>query len=418
MGLVEDKVLSVTEITREIKLSLEEEFSGLWVEGEISNFKRHTSGHLYFSLKDSNAALRCVMWRGTASYLSFEPEDGVKVRAFGDITVYERQGAYQLRVAQLVPRGVGELEIAFRKLKEKLAAEGLFDTEHKKALPAWPGTIGVITSPTGAAVRDITVTLRRRWPRIRIVVCPVAVQGAGAAEQIAEAIEDFNRWGEAEVLIVGRGGGSLEDLWAFNEEILARAVFHSHIPIVSAVGHEIDYTICDFVADVRAPTPTAAAEAVVPDAGEVQRALQQTVKTMTTGITQRVQRYREIIDGFRGRYGMRRVKDIVFQKIQQVDELERGLHAGMRRIIERLQARVERLSGRLHALSPSAVLKRGFSITRTYPGNQLLTSAAEVTAEEKLQTILARGSIISTVITTDIAGPGTARNKNSIRGGK
>ncbi len=402
MGLIEDKVLSVTELTREIKSTLEDDYSGLWVEGEISNFKRPTSGHLYFSLKDSTATLRCVMWRGTAGYLGFEPEDGAKVRAFGDITVYERHGAYQLRVAQMIPQGVGELEIAFRKLKEKLAAEGLFDTAYKKELPTWPETIGVITSATGAAVRDVIVTLRRRWPPIRIVVRPVAVQGPGAAEQIAEAIEDFNRWGEADVLIVGRGGGSLEDLWAFNEEILARAIFHSQIPIVSAVGHEIDYTIGDFVADVRAPTPTAAAETVVPDAAEIQRTLRQAVKTMTALMTQKVARNREIVDGFMGRYGMKRVKDIVFQKSQLVDELERGLNAGMGRIIERLRANVNLFSSRLHALSPQAVLKRGYSITRTYPGNQLLTSAAEITAGATLQTVLARGSITSEVIGTNI----------------
>ncbi|MFC1476065.1 exodeoxyribonuclease VII large subunit [Candidatus Zixiibacteriota bacterium] len=402
MGLIEDKVLSVTEITREIKSSLEEDYSGLWIEGEISNFKRHTSGHLYFSLKDSNATLRCVMWRGTAAYLQFEPEDGAKVRAFGDITVYERHGAYQLRVGQMIPQGVGELEIAFRKLKEKLAAEGLFDQEHKKEIPAWPATIGVITSPTGAAVRDIIVTLQRRWPPIRIVLRPSAVQGVGAAEQIAEAIEDFNQWGQADLLIVGRGGGSLEDLWAFNEEILARAVFHSHIPIVSAVGHEIDYTICDFVADGRAPTPTAAAEMVVPDVEEVQRTLGQAIKNITALMTQKVAHNREIVDGFRGRYGMRRVKDMVFQKSQYVDELERGLNAGMRRIIEHLRAQVSLFSARLDALSPHAVLKRGYSITRTYPDNQLLTSAAETGVGATLRTILAWGSVTSEVIGTKI----------------
>jgi exodeoxyribonuclease VII large subunit len=294
------------------------------------------------------------------------------------------------------------LEIAFRKLKEKLAAEGLFDTACKKELPTWPETIGIITSATGAVVRDIIVTLRRRWPPIRIVVRPVAVQGPGAVEQIAEAIEDFNRWGEADVLIVGRGGGSLEDLWAFNEEILARAIFHSQIPIVSAVGHEIDYTISDFVADVRAATPTAAAETVVPDAAEIQRTLRQAVKTMTAQMTQKVARNREIVDGFMGRYGMKRVKDMVFQKSQLVDELERGLNAGMGRIIERLRANVNLFSGRLHALSPQAVLKRGYSITRTYPGNQLLTSATEITAGAILQTVLAQGSVTSEVIGTDV----------------
>ncbi len=397
MAPVADKILSVTEITREIRSLLEGGFSALWVEGEISNFKRHTSGHLYFSLKDDSASLRCVMWRGTATYLQFEPEDGTRVRVFGDITVYDRQGVYQLRVSQMLPRGVGELEIAFRRLKEKLAAEGLFDPEHKKDLPLWPETIGVITSPTGAAARDIIVTLRRRWPPIRIVLRPVAVQGTGAAEQIAEAIAEFNQWGQADALIVGRGGGSLEDLWAFNEEIVARAVFASHIPVVSAVGHEIDYTICDFVADIRAATPTAAAETVVPDAAEIRRQVRNARENMTVRIRRVLRRNRELVDGFAGRYGMKRVRDIIYQNTQLVDELERRLRHNRRRTIERGRADIKQLAGRLAALSPAAVLQRGYSITRTHPENRLITSAAGLTPGMKIQTILAQGSAISTI---------------------
>ena len=405
MALVEDKVLSVAEITREIKTSLENEFSGLWIEGEISNFKRHTSGHLYFSLKDNQAALRCVMWRSTSAHLKFEPEDGAKIRAFGDITVYERQGNYQLRVAQMLPLGVGELEIAFRKLKEKLAAEGLFDAEHKIELPGMPQTVGVVTSPTGAAVRDMIVTLRRRWQAVRIVLRPVAVQGQGAAEQIAEAIEDFNQWGRAEVLIVGRGGGSLEDLWPFNEEIVARAVYNSEIPVVSAVGHEIDFTICDFVADVRAPTPTAAAEYVVPDREEIRRALNQKYETMVMRVTQQVRRSQELVRGFWTRYGMRRVQDLVFQKAQRVDELEKGLTGGMRRNLQRLRAQSDQLTARLHALSPRAVLGRGFSVTYAYPEERIITSTGEVKVGQSVKTVLADGSLISTVSEVDHSHP-------------
>jgi len=411
MVLIEDKILSITEITREIKLSLENEYSGLWVEGEISNFKRHTSGHLYFSLKDARAALRCIMWRSTAAHLQFEPEDGTKVRAFGDITVYERQGAYQLRVARMMPVGVGELEIAFRKLKEKLAAEGLFAPEIKKDLPKIPQVVGVVTSPTGAAVRDIIVTLRRRWPPVRIVLCPVAVQGAGAAEQIAAAIQDFNRWGQADVLIVGRGGGSLEDLWAFNEEIVARAVFNSQIPVVSAVGHEIDFTICDFVADLRAPTPTAAAESVVPDQEEIRRGLRQVVDTMVSRVSGQVRRYQELIAGFKTRYGMRRVQDIVFQKGQRVDELYRGLTVGIRHTLERLHAESDQLAARLRALSPQAVLRRGYSITRTYPGDRLITSAGDVGTGQGIKTLLADGNVISKVTEVEIIKSNAKRKK-------
>lgn len=335
----------------------------------------------------------------------------MKVRAFGDITVYERQGAYQLRAAQMFPLGVGELEIAFRKLKEKLAAEGLFDPEHKKELPAMPATVGVVTSPTGAAVRDIIVTLRRRWPPLRIVLYPVAVQGDGAARQIAEAIEDFNRWGQADVLIVGRGGGSLEDLWAFNEEIVARAVYNSQIPVVSAVGHEIDFTISDFVADFRAPTPTAAAEHVVPDAEEMRRMLHQAVETMVLRVSQQVRRYREVVNGFKTRYGMRRVQDMVFQKAQRVDELERGLTAGMRRTLERLRAENDQLAARLRALSPQAILKRGYSVTRTHPGDRLITSAGDIREGQGIKTVLSDGSVISRVTLVEITPPVTRKTE-------
>ena len=402
MALVEDKVLSVSEITREIKLSLENEFSGVWVEGEISNFKRHTSGHLYFSLKDEEAALRCVMWRTTAAHLQFEPADGLKVRAFGDITVYEKQGNYQLRVMQMFPLGVGELEIAFRKLKEKLAAEGLFDPQHKKPLPEIPKTVGVVTSPTGAAIRDIIVTLRRRWPPLRIVVRPVLVQGRGAAEQIAQAIAEFNEWGRADVLIVGRGGGSLEDLWPFNEEIVARAVYTSQIPVVSAVGHEIDFTICDFAADYRAPTPTAAAERVVPDAQEMGAVLKQLYERMFQRVMASIRQWREIIKGLTRGYGLRRLQDLVFQKAQRVDELERTLATAVRRVLDHHRAVNEQLGGRLHALSPQAVLKRGYSVTRTHPAGKLVTSATEVSAGQRLKITLARGHIISDVVEPEI----------------
>ncbi len=397
MALIEDKILSVTELTREIKLSLENEYSSLWVEGEISNFKRHTSGHLYFSIKDTNASLRCVMWRGTAAYLQFEPEDGVKVRVFGDVTVYEKQGAYQLRANRIVPLGVGHLEIAFRKLKEKLAAEGLFAEDIKQALPRYPETVGVVTSPTGAAVRDIIVTLQRRWPAVRIVLAPVAVQGAGAAEQIAAAIEDFNRWGKADVLIVGRGGGSLEDLWPFNEEIVARAVYNSDVPVVSAVGHEVDFSICDFVADLRAPTPTAAAEAVVPDAAQVRAGIARAVKTMSVRMSEQVRRYREVVRGFTTHYGLRRIADVVFQKAQEIDDFERRLYNGIRAMASNRRGRVDRLTAQLTALSPARVLQRGYSMTRTYPGERIITNSGDVKPGTKIKTVLADGELLSTV---------------------
>ncbi len=260
----EKQVLSVSDITRQIKNSLELRFPRVWIQGEISNFKRHTSGHLYFTLKDEGAQISATMWRSRAGTLLFGPEDGMKVIARGGITVYPPRGSYQIDVDQLTPLGVGELQIAFERLKQKLVAEGLFDEGRKRPLPELPSRIGIITSETGAALHDIRTVLNRRFPAIEVLLIPVRVQGPGAAEEIASAVKDMNRYGKIDVMIVGRGGGSLEDLWAFNEEIVARAIYASEIPVVSAVGHEIDFTIADFVADLRAPTPSAAAEMVVP----------------------------------------------------------------------------------------------------------------------------------------------------------
>lgn len=246
-------VLTVTELTKQIKLSLETSFSRIWVQGEISNFKQHTSGHLYFTLKDEGAQLSAVMWRSRVPYLTFPVEDGMKVIARGSITVYPPRGNYQIDIEQMQPVGLGELQVALERLKQKLAKEGLFDSAHKKPIPEFPECIGIITSETGAALQDIRSVLSRRHPSVGVILIPVHVQGVGAAEEIADAIGRMNRYGNVDVLIVGRGGGSLEDLWAFNEEIVARAIYASKIPIISAVGHEIDFSIADFVADLRVP---------------------------------------------------------------------------------------------------------------------------------------------------------------------
>src|SRR5450830_1303089 len=259
----EKNILSVTEITHRIKGVLEMGFSEVWVQGEISNCKNHSSGHLYFTLKDGSASLSAVMWRSRVAQLLFRPNDGMKVIVWGNITVYEPRGNYQIDCLQIQPVGIGELQLAFDRLKQKLSAEGLFDEAHKKPLPEYPEKIGIVTSPTGAAIQDMLNILARRFPALEVIVAPVKVQGIGAAEEIAEAIQDLNSLSDIDVIIVGRGGGSLEDLWAFNEEVVARAIYSSRIPIVSAVGHEIDFSISDFVADLRAPTPSAAAELVV-----------------------------------------------------------------------------------------------------------------------------------------------------------
>lgn len=274
-------ILSVAAVNRHIKALLEQDetLAGVLVRGEISNFKRHYSGHCYFTLKDSEATLRAVMFRSRAQLLKFEPKDGLKVIAGGRVSVFERDGQYQLYVEQLVPEGMGELSLAFAQLKDKLAAEGLFDESRKRPLPLLPRTVGIITSPTGAAVRDIVTVAKRRYPGVQLILNPVQVQGADAPPQIAAGIGLLNRHGRAEVIIVGRGGGSIEELWAFNDEQVVRAIAASNIPVISAVGHQTDYTLADFAADRRAATPSQAAEIAVPDVREMARYIQ-TLRTM------------------------------------------------------------------------------------------------------------------------------------------
>jgi len=373
---VEKKALTVSEITRQIKLSLEQRFPRVWVQGEISNFKRHTSGHLYFTLKDEGAQISAVMWRSRAEGLLFLPEAGTKVIARGSITVYPPRGNYQLDVEQLTPVGVGELQLAFEKLKRKLAAEGLFDEEHKKPIPEYPETIGIITSETGAALQDIRSVLARRFPAVDVLLMPVRVQGIGAAEEIAQAIVEMNRYGKVDVIIVGRGGGSLEDLWAFNEEVVARAIYGSRIPIISAVGHEIDFSISDFVADLRAPTPSAAAELVVRDRIELLELLRNNCYTMQGSLEEMLSTLRDRVQGLVSSYSFNRPKDLLRESAQRVDELERSLTMKFSHLVQILHHRHLTLRHRLEALSPRNVLRRGYAMVRKE--GELVTSAGSL----------------------------------------
>lgn len=355
---------TIAEITRRIKQILEGDFPSILVQGEISNFKHHSSGHLYFSLKDDAAQLSCVLWRSRVPSLSFVPEDGMKVVASGRITVYEPRGAYQLDAQFLRPLGVGDLQIAFEKLKQKLAAEGLFDPERKKPLPEFPERIGLVTSPTGAVIQDIKNVLRRRFPSVEVYLLPVRVQGGGAASEIASAIADFNRFGRVDVILLARGGGSMEDLWAFNEESVARAIAGSRIPVVSAVGHETDFTIADFVADMRTPTPSAAAELLVPD----RRALLETVADswyrMREALAQRLQRNRDRIGGILASYAFHRPIDLLQQRSQRVDELQRTLLRTAEHALAMNIARHAAAAGRLAGVNPRQILRRGYAIVR------------------------------------------------------
>ena len=372
----ESKVLSVTDITRQIKMSLEQRFPRVWIQGEISNFKRHTSGHLYFTLKDEGAQISATMWRSRVGGLLFTPQDGMKVIARGGVTVYPPRGSYQLDVEQLTPVGIGELQIAFELLKKKLASEGLFDEERKRSLPSFPKRIGIITSETGAALQDMRTVLTRRYPCVEVILAPVRVQGVGAADEIAQAFHDMNRHGHVDVIIVGRGGGSLEDLWAFNEEIVARAIATSKIPVVSAVGHEIDFTIADFVADLRAPTPSVAAELVVPDRVELLEVIRNNEYTMRQSLEQMVDSHRERIRGLVSSYAFNRPRDQIRQLMQRVDELSRSIGINLAHRYERGAQDVEALAKRLLGVGPSSILKRGYAIVRT--GEKVVTRAKDL----------------------------------------
>ena len=359
-GEVENQpIYSVSQINRQVRLILEDNLPILWVEGEISNWLHHPSGHCYFSLKDKESQLRCVLWRDQARGLSFTPQDGMKVLAYGQITVYERGGQYQLNCYRLKPAGVGELGLAFERLKRRLEREGLFDPQQKLPLPPFPMRIGVVTSPSGAAIRDIIKVVGKRSPWIQIILAPVLVQGPGAAGEIAQAIRDFNLFGEVDLLIVGRGGGSIEDLWAFNEEEVARAIFASRIPIISAVGHEIDFTISDFVADARAPTPSAAAELATQDRRELWRRLESWGERMTRRMSGMVEEIGLRLDHLGQSYGFRRPPDLLAQSIQRNDESERRLLQAMQHLFELRGAKLSGLKARLRSLGPPGICAGG-----------------------------------------------------------
>jgi len=393
----EQHILSVSELTRQIKFILESSLPALWVEGEISGFTWHTSGHMYFSLKDSDAQLRCVMWRSYNQHVFFTPRDGLKVQVQGKIALYEKGGQYQLSVYQMNPVGLGELRLAFERLANKLRAEGLFDPEHKKALPRFPTRIGVVTSPVGAAIQDIVRVVSRRFPPARIILRPVAVQGQGAAEQIARAIREFNDQGDVQVIIVGRGGGSPEDLWAFNEEIVARAIFASRIPVVSGVGHEIDLTISDLVADLRAPTPSAAGEMVVPHRREVLALLQAIHSRMTRTLVAWIRDRRQRIDALAVSHGMRRCADLVEQDGERLKVLRGRLDRGWEHLLMRWRGLLQTRIGQLNAFNPREVLVRGYSICRRLADLMIVSDAGVLRPGDNIEVTMARGRVEGSV---------------------
>ncbi len=388
-------IFSVSELTHTIKRLLEDNIPTVWLEGEVSNFKAHSSGHYYFTLKDEQAQISAVIWRSRVANLDFELQDGMHVQALGNVRLFERSGRYNFDILHIQPAGVGRLQMEFERLKKQLAAEGLFDTRYKKPIPRFPLRIGVVTSDTGAAIRDIINVLKRRAPHVQIILRPVQVQGEGAAQDIAQAIKEFNRYGQVDVLIVGRGGGSLEDLWAFNEEVVARAIFDSQIPIISAVGHEIDYTIADFVADLRAPTPSAAAELAVPDFNEIKQNILTLAARLKRAVLMRIEQFRQQVITIQRSYGLRRLEDVLHQYALRVDDLTNQMVKSFRQKIEKDKQHVEHIQLRLWNLNPRKVLERGYSIT--YINGQVVRDAAQVKKGQQTQTELFKGKFFGTV---------------------
>ena len=424
------RVWKISELTRRIKGTLEGAFGRVWVEGEISNLRRPASGHAYFTLKDAGSQLRAVMFRNALAAVAVPLRDGLLVRGYGQITVYEAAGDYQILLLTVEPAGEGELMRRLEALKKKLAAEGLFAAERKRPLPALPQHVGIVTSPTGAAIRDILNVLARRFANLHVVLAPVRVQGAGAAEEIAAAIDLLNARGGFDVLIVGRGGGSLEDLWSFNEEPVVRAIVRSRIPVISAVGHEIDWTLSDFAADVRAPTPSAAAELVVQGKAELQRRVAYLRRRLGLAARAGALAWRNRLERVVRTPGLRDPRQLVARLQQGVDYLAVRLQnalAGLPGLVrQRTQTAARRMAlaarmrldenrralrhaeAQLRMLNPKGVLARGYSLTRRRGGG-ILRSAADAPPGTRLETEFADGTVLSTV---DAAGGGRDGGKN------
>ncbi|GAB6165364.1 exodeoxyribonuclease VII large subunit [Thermostilla marina] len=393
------RILTVSQVTRAIKFVLEETFPEIWVGGEISNLSRPRSGHCYFSLKDADAQLPAVMWRSTAAKVRFELHDGLAVVCRGRLNVYPPHGKYQLVVEQIQPEGLGALELAFRQLREKLAKEGLFAPERKRPLPFYPRHVAVVTSPSGAAIHDFLQVVRRRRPDLHVTILPVRVQGTEAAGEIVQAILAANRWKEHfDVIVVTRGGGSLEDLWPFNEEIVCRAVADSSLPVVSAVGHEIDVTLCDLAADLRALTPTEAGERISLSREDLIRQLQDYEHRLKSTLTQKAASLRERLAMLSRHRVFQRPWEMLETRRQSLDEYETRLARAIGEKIRRSGEYMARLAGKLESLNPLAVLERGYSITTTQDGSPV-RDAAELTPGDRIHTRLARGRFTSRVET-------------------
>jgi len=391
-------IFTVTELTKKVRHLLEESFPQVCVQGEISNISMPISGHTYFTLKDKESQLNAVLFKGNGEKVKFKLEDGLEVICFGTVTVYQPRGQYQIIVERIEPRGLGALQLAFWQLRKKLEKEGLFDKSHKKPIPFLPVRIGIVTSPTGKAIRDILNIINRRFSNLQIFLAPVKVQGEKAAKEIAESINMFNRYGKVDVIITGRGGGSLEDLWPFNEEIVARAIYDSEIPIISAVGHEPDVTIADLVADLRAPTPSAAAELVVNKKKELQDNIKNLLLKLHRIVTFQLdvfdKRLKKMTDTY---FFKKHVYNLLLQYQQKVDDTVKNIDIKVMHELKLEQERFRTLVAKLNSLSPLSILSRGYSITMKIPDEEIIKNSKLVKKGDRIKTNLNKGKIISRV---------------------
>ena len=393
------QVLSVTQLNEYIRTQMDADpvLSGIAIRGEISNYKVYPSGHHYFTLKDDGGALKCVMFKGNAMRLRFRPDNGMKIIALGKISVYPRDGAYQLYCTMLVPEGIGDLHAAFEELKAKLSAKGLFDASHKKAIPQFPETIGIVTSPAGAAVHDMLRIIRRRYPLCKVRIFPTRVQGVEAPDEIVSAIRYANQHKLADLLIVGRGGGSIEDLWAFNDERVAYAIFDSVIPIISAVGHEPDVTIADYVADLRAATPSNGAELAVPDREALMQTLDEATERMTSALCRQIENNRKHLQRLSESPFFVKPSVYLERKYEQLDALKNRLATAQIRLVERDKHRYVASAAKLDAMSPLKVLSRGYAVVQTENG-QILRSVKDVTSGTGISVQLSDGQLHAAVL--------------------
>lgn len=395
-----ERIFTVTEVNNYIKNIFQKDMllSHIYVKGELSNLKLHSSGHIYFTLKDSESRVKGVMFRGSAAKLKFIPEDGLAVIVRGYFSLYERDGQYQLYAEDMVPEGTGSLYKAYEQLKKRLSEEGLFDPAKKKNLPFMPGTVGVVTSPTGAAVRDILSIIKRRCPSTNIILYPVQVQGEGACDEIAEGIRYFNSRKLVDVMIVGRGGGSIEELWAFNEEVVARAIYESEIPVISAVGHETDYTIADFAADLRAATPSAAAELVVPDRQSLLARVNRQKYMLDSLVVKYISNKRQRIEKISKENVFRQLERKLLNFRQTLDMLSKYLDYNISYILKNKKAELAKNIEKLEILNPESALERGYAIVRNAKDGRLVSSVRDVEASDELELKLRDGSIVAKVI--------------------